>query len=144
MNLGADPVDRERHQAHIVIGIETLHGLHEADVAFLDQVAERQTITGIPFRDVHDETQVRQNELARRIEVVLLAESDRQCLFVFLAEHGHGTHGLYIGDEAADRTGQHQLLFSKRNTGRQSVLSLWYGNFSTRPFRVLTRAGVPL
>jgi hypothetical protein len=143
VNLGTNPVDSERYETDVVVGIEALDRLHEADVAFLDQVAERQAVTGIAFRNVYDKAQVRQDELTRRIEVVFLAEPDRQRLLVFLAEHGHGTDCLNIGVEAADRSGQHQFVVSKRYSCRHSVLSLWYGNFSTRDIRVLTGAGVP-
>jgi hypothetical protein len=124
VNLGANPVDRERYETDVVVGIEALDRLHEADIAFLYQVTERQAVAGVPFRNVYDKAQVRQHEFARRIEIVFLAEADRQRLLVFLAEHGHGTDCLNIGVEAADRSGQHQFLVSKRYSCRHSVLSL--------------------
>jgi hypothetical protein len=44
VDLGLDPVHRIRHQAHALFGVEALDGLHQADVAFLDQVGVRQAI----------------------------------------------------------------------------------------------------
>jgi hypothetical protein len=44
VHLGADPVQRERHEAHAALGVEAAHGLHEADVAFLDEVGLRQAV----------------------------------------------------------------------------------------------------
>jgi hypothetical protein len=38
VHLGLDPVHRERHQTHALFRIEALDRLHQADVAFLDQV----------------------------------------------------------------------------------------------------------
>ena len=34
MDLGLDPVQRVAHQAHALVGVKALHGLHQADVAF--------------------------------------------------------------------------------------------------------------
>ena len=75
MDFGADPVNRERHQAHADRRVEALHGLHEADVAFLDHVAQRQAVAGVAAGDVHDEPQVRQHELAGSLEVAVVAEA---------------------------------------------------------------------
>src|SRR3546814_1291864 len=68
VHLGADPVHREADQAHADFGVEALDRLHQADVAFLDQVAERQAVAVVAARDVHDEAQVRMHQLARSEE----------------------------------------------------------------------------
>ena len=47
VHLGADPVQRERHQADAALGIEAADRLHEADIAFLDQVGLRQPIAQV-------------------------------------------------------------------------------------------------
>jgi hypothetical protein len=39
VNLGANPMHRERHQAHTHRRVEALHRLHESDIAFLNQIA---------------------------------------------------------------------------------------------------------
>ena len=41
MDLGLDPVHGVAYEPHALVGVETLHRLHQADVAFLDQVAVR-------------------------------------------------------------------------------------------------------
>ena len=69
VDLGADPVHGERHQPHADRRVEALDRLHQADVAFLDQVAHRQAVADVAARDVHHEAQVRQHELPRRVEV---------------------------------------------------------------------------
>jgi len=47
MDLGLDPLDGEGHQTHAVLRVETLHRLHQADVAFLDQIRVWQAIPEI-------------------------------------------------------------------------------------------------
>src|SRR3990172_566608 len=44
VNLRLDPVDRERHQAHAAVRIKALDRLHEADIAFLDQIGMRKPV----------------------------------------------------------------------------------------------------
>jgi hypothetical protein len=41
VDLGPDPVQRKRHEPHPALGVETADGLHEPDVAFLDEVRLR-------------------------------------------------------------------------------------------------------
>ena len=71
MDLGADPVQRERHEPHAALGVEAAHGLHQPDVAFLDQVGLRQPVAQVVARHGDDQPQVRQHELARGVEVVV-------------------------------------------------------------------------
>ena len=104
MDLGTDPVHGEGHQSHADLGVEALDRLHQADVAFLDEVAHRQAIAAVATRDMHDEAQVRQHELARGVEVVIVAQAAREGLFILAGEHGDAAHGVDIGVEAADRS----------------------------------------
>jgi hypothetical protein len=46
-HLGLDPVDRERDQPHATLRVESLDGLHQADVAFLDQVRRAEAVPEI-------------------------------------------------------------------------------------------------
>ena len=78
VHLGADPVHRERHEAHALVRVEALDGLHQADVAFLDQIADAAGRSRVAARDVHDEAQVRQHQLLGRIEIVLVDKPARQ------------------------------------------------------------------
>ena len=75
MNLGTDPVHGKRDQANVVLRVEALDGLHEADVAFLDQVVEGQSVAGVALGDMNNKAQMRHNELARSVEVFLVAEA---------------------------------------------------------------------
>ena len=94
MDLGADPVHGEADEADAHVGVEALDRLHEADVAFLDQVADRQAVAHVAARDVHDESQVRQHEVARSVEVLFLVESAGQLHLFLAAEHRDRRHLL--------------------------------------------------
>ncbi len=115
MNFGANPVHRERHQAHVEVGIEALHGLHESHVALLDEVADRQAVAGIAFRDVHHEAQVRHDQFTGSLEVPLFAETAGQRLLVFLAEDGNVADCLDIRTEVAHGAGQIQIVHRCRD-----------------------------
>src|SRR5690606_15475579 len=54
-----DPVHGKRYQPHTAIGVETFYCLHEADIAFLDQVGVRQPVTQILARDGNHQAQMR-------------------------------------------------------------------------------------
>ena len=114
MNLGANPVDREGHEAHVERGVEALDGLHEADVPLLDQVTDRQSVPGVAARDVHHEAQVREHELTRRGEVSGLAEALAERALLFAREHGDVAHALEVRIETPERTGQ-SLVGKMRN-----------------------------
>jgi hypothetical protein len=74
VDLGLDPVQRVAHQAHALVGVEALDGLHQADVAFLDQVAVRQAVAQVLARDRHHQAQVRQHQPAGGFQVVPVAQ----------------------------------------------------------------------
>ncbi len=82
MNLGLDPVHREGNQAHTHFRVEALDRLHQADVAFLDQVGLGQTIAGIAAGDVDDESQVGKNHLASGFEVLMVEQALGQIAFL--------------------------------------------------------------
>ena len=54
MHLRFDPMERKRDQPHAALGIKAPHGLHEPDIAFLDQVALRQPIAQVVAAHGHD------------------------------------------------------------------------------------------
>ena len=81
--------------------VEALHGLHQADVAFLDQVSDRQSITHVAARDVHHETQVREHQLARRVKVVVTMKTGGELEFGFAAQHRNLRDSLDIGVETS-------------------------------------------
>src|SRR5690606_16867062 len=101
VDLGADPVHRERHQADTDAGVEALHGLHQADVAFLDQVAQGQAVAAVAAGDMYDETEVRDDQPARRRQVVALLQADRQIVLLLLAQHGYAVDRLDVTRQVA-------------------------------------------
>ena len=117
MDLGADPVHGERHQPHADLRVEALDGLHQADVAFLHEVAHRQAVAAIAARDVHDEAQVRQHQLARRVEVVVAAQPARERLFFLAGQHRNAAHGVDVRVEAADRAGEDGIEWGASGQG---------------------------
>src|SRR3546814_15309112 len=64
------PMHREADQTHALIGVEALVRLHQADVAFLDQVAHAQAVALITARYVHHKAQMRKHQLLGRIEEI--------------------------------------------------------------------------
>jgi len=56
------------HQPHADGRVEALHRLHQADVAFLDQVGLRQAVALVATGDMHHEAQVRQHQLPGGVE----------------------------------------------------------------------------
>src|SRR5690606_3929003 len=65
VDLGADPMDRERNEPYDDVRVEPPDGLHEADVALLNEVGELEPVARIAACDVDDEAQMRQDELFR-------------------------------------------------------------------------------
>ena len=77
-DVGADPVRGVGGELHALIGIEALHRLHQADVALLDQVEHVGPGAAVLHRDLHDEAQVREHELARGVDVARARPSARR------------------------------------------------------------------
>src|SRR5690606_16130419 len=140
-NLGADPVYRERHEPDADFGVEAPHGLHQADVAFLNQVAELQPVTGVAPGDVDDEPEVRQDELAGRIEIVVVAEPNRELPLLVRLQDRQAVDRLDVVIQAADRPGKHEVVVSQSNSSGHLAPpeSL---DTSTRSLRVLTTGAV--
>ena len=154
MNFGANPVDCEGDKPHADLGIEPLDRLHEANVAFLDQVAERKSVTGIASGDVHDEPQVGEYQALGRFQVIVLVKPRGEIELLLLAEHGHCPDGLDVLVQAADGTAEHQLVVGDRcghdgwppveMTRQNRAKSLpRLRDFSTLAIRVLTLFMVP-
>src|SRR5699024_6308102 len=96
VDLGADPVHGEGNQAHADIRIEALDGLHQADIAFLHQVGQWQAVTGVAARNVHDETQVGQNQFLCRGDVLLVTQATGQRLLFVHIQHRYAGDCLQI------------------------------------------------
>ena len=112
MNLGADPMHREGHQAHAHRRVEALDRLHEADIAFLHEIAHGQAIAQVAAGNVHDESQVREHQLPGGIQIGLACGSERRGRLVFLRQNRDLGHAVYIRVEAPHgaRENQHRSV----------------------------------
>ncbi len=79
----------ERHEPDPHLRVIAFHRLHQANVAFLDQVGERQAIAHIATGDVNHEAQVAKHQLAGSIQIAVIAEPTRQAALLFGIEAWH-------------------------------------------------------
>jgi len=94
-----------------VFGVETLHRLHQADVAFLHQVAEVQSVTRVALGHVHDETEVCEHHAARSLEFAVVTEAAGQVSFFFQRQHGNLVDLLDVGVQAAGSRGDEKMAW---------------------------------
>src|SRR5205807_8261655 len=66
-----DPPRRIRAELSAFGGVKTLDGLHQADVAFGNQVQKRQTEIRVVVRDLHHQTQIGPDHQGSRLAVTL-------------------------------------------------------------------------
>ena len=66
----------ERHQTHPDIRVEALDRFHQADIAFLHEIAHWQSVAQIAAGNMHDKPQVREHQLPRGIQIPFRAELD--------------------------------------------------------------------
>src|SRR5207245_5344984 len=106
VDLGTDPVDRERYEAHPAFRIEALDGFHQSDVAFLDQVSLRQSVTHVAAGDGDHQAKVRKHQLAGCFDVILGPEFAREVALLLERKDRETIHGLYVGFQASYWYGQ--------------------------------------
>src|SRR5690606_27916757 len=97
VDLGADPVHGEGHQAHTHFRVEALDRLHQADVAFLDQVGLGQAVAGIAAGDMNYETQVRHDQLTGCVQIFLIVQTVSQLALFLDTQYRDAAYGLNIG-----------------------------------------------
>ncbi|MNT29457.1 hypothetical protein D3C72_1651960 [compost metagenome] len=90
----------ERHQAHAALGVEALHGLHQADVAFLDEVCVGQAVAQVLARHRHHQAQMGKNQLAGGAQVFLVAQAAAKFRFTF---RGQDRQAVDRGNISVDR-----------------------------------------
>jgi len=105
-----DPVDGEGHQTHPPIRIKALDRLHQADIAFLDQVRMGQAVTQVAPGDGNDQAQMGKYQLPGRIQVVVIPKTLGQRQFLFLPQYWEALGGLNISVQIACRGGQGESL----------------------------------
>jgi uncharacterized protein (DUF1697 family) len=79
-----------------------------AHIALLDEIAHGQAVAQISSGNVHHEAQVRQHELASRVEVALRTESHRQRDLIVLGQDGDLGNAIDIRVQASDRSRKYQ------------------------------------
>ena len=67
-----DPPRRVGAELSAFCRVETLHRLHQADVAFRNEVQKRQAKIRIVMRDLHDQTQIGPDHQGSRLAIALL------------------------------------------------------------------------
>ena len=92
---------RKRYQAHPTIRVEAFDGLHQADIAFLNQIGMRQAITEIATGNRNHQTQMREHQLAGGVDVAFIAQTAGKGLFFCFGQQGHAIRRLNIGFDAA-------------------------------------------
>jgi hypothetical protein len=106
MHFGLDPVHGVRHQPHTLVRVETFHGFHQADIAFLDQIGVREPVAEIATCDRHDQAQVRQHHFLRRIQVIVLLQAPSQRHFFIMRQHRQAVHGRDVCIDIAEIAGE--------------------------------------
>src|SRR6185437_8032492 len=64
-----DPPDRVRDELDAVRVVELLSGANEAEVAFVDQIGQRNAVVLVALGDRHDEAQIGADESVERLRV---------------------------------------------------------------------------
>ena len=82
LDRGADPPHRICGEAEALVGLEALHGLHQADISFGNDLGNRQAIATIAHRDLGDEAQMAGDEMARGFGVFMLLPALGEHVFV--------------------------------------------------------------
>jgi hypothetical protein len=128
VDLRLDPVHGEGNQPHAAVRIEALDRLHQADVAFLNQVGMGQSITQIAAGDGDHQAQVRSHQLPCSVEVLPVAEAAGESLLLGFAEHRYTIRGRNEGLDAA-AGGQHRVVINRQRlrhgaTSLNTILAL--------------------
>ena len=92
--------------------LELVHGLHQADVALLDQIQELQAAVRVLLRNADHQSQVRLNQLALGVLGVHVSLDDLALRPLQLAEHRARLHldALHVGAHRADLLADFLLL----------------------------------
>ena len=82
-DLLRDPPHRIGREAKALLAVVPPHSLHQADVAFLDQVEQRQSLCLVSFGNSHHEAKVALRHLGNRLLVVLFKNAPAQLALLF-------------------------------------------------------------
>ncbi len=96
VNLRLDPMHCKGDQTYAMIRVVALHRLHQADIAFLNQVGFLQAISPITPRHPHHEAQVAEHQILGRIHVAMIAQAPGQITFFFRPQQRLGVHKTQV------------------------------------------------
>ena len=88
LDRGTDPPHGIGRKAEALVGVEPLHGLHQADIAFRDQLGQRQAIAAIAHGDLGDQTQMAGDQFVGGIDVTVFAPALGKLELLFGFQHG--------------------------------------------------------
>ena len=88
LDRGLDPPHRIGREAEAAIGLELLDALHQADVAFGNEVADRQAVAAIAHGDLGHEPQVAGDQLRRGFGILVLGIALGEHVFLLGRQHG--------------------------------------------------------
>ena len=97
VDFGLDPVHGIAHQANALVGVEPLDGLHEAHIAFLDQVAVGQSVAEVLAGNRDYQAQVREHQLGSGLQILVVLELACEFLLFFQCEHRQAIGGSDVG-----------------------------------------------
>ena len=98
---GPNPPHGIGSKAEPAIRVEPLDGLHHADVAFADQLADRQAIAAVAHGDLGDEAKMRRDELVRGRLVLLVTPALGESKLLLRCQHREFTDFLKIAGKIA-------------------------------------------
>lgn len=101
LDRGLDPPHGIGRQAEAAFRIELLDGLHEADIAFGNDFADRQAITAIAHGDLRHKAQMAGHELMGRLAIVMLLVPLGEHVLFLRLEHGKFTDFVKVTVETA-------------------------------------------
>src|SRR5229473_3338407 len=125
------------------IWIEFLRRLHHPDIAFGDEIGQRQAVAGEATGDLDDQPQMAAHELAQRVAVLAVAPSSGKLLLALRAQHGEALGLLDEPHQAAIDSVVHVFAFVLSNAPPRpvSVAALRH-RLPTEPTHKALRTGI--
>ena len=100
LDRGLDPPHGVGREPEALVGLEALDRLHQADIAFGDDLGDRQAVAAIAHGDLGHETQMAGDEPMRGVAVAVLAPALGQHEFFLRLQHREPPDFFKIAGEA--------------------------------------------
>ena len=101
LDRGLDPPHGIGGEAEAALRFEFLDGLHQADIAFRDDFADRQAIAAIAHGDLGHETQMAGDQLVRRACIRMLEEPLGEHVLFLRLQHWETTDFFQVAGQPA-------------------------------------------